>query len=100
MSEGHRILDRPVAGKLAEIGSQEGGHVARRRIDLAGTGPLESSPFHTRSTDGPSPWAVTLHGAAKQIARQRQRGRCHPQWTGKPLVHQRRESRVVETPFK
>src|SRR5439155_14475143 len=100
MSEGHGILDRPVTGKVAEIGSQESGHVARRRIDLAGAWPLESSPFHTGSADGPSPWAVTLHGAAEQIGRQRQRGRCHPQWTGKPLMHQRCKSRVIETAFK
>src|SRR5437763_2747323 len=97
MGESHGIFDRAMAGKVAEIGSQEGGHVTRRRIDLAGPGPLESSPFHTGLADGPSPWAVTLHGAAEQISRQRQRGRCHPQWTGKPLMHQRCESRVIET---
>src|SRR5438445_7770341 len=89
-----------MAGKLAEIGSQEGGHVTRRRIDLAGAWPLESPSLFTRSADWFAHGAITLHGAAKQIARQRQCGRCHPQWTGKPLVHQRCESRVVETAFK
>src|SRR5438132_14421331 len=99
MSKGHGILDGPMAGKLPEIGSQKRGHVARRRIDLAGAWPLEGSTLFTGAPTRPAPWAVTLHGATKQIARQRQRRRAHPERTSYALVHQSREARV-ETTFK
>src|SRR5947208_15678876 len=49
MGKSHGIFDRAMAGNLAEIGSQEGGHVTRRRIDLAGAWPVESPSLFTRS---------------------------------------------------
>src|SRR5882724_10512140 len=85
--------------KLTEISGHKGSHVARRRINLAGARPLESSAFLTRSTTRLARRAVTLHGATKQIARQRQCSRRHPERAGKPLIHQRGETRV-ESPFK
>src|SRR6266496_1554019 len=67
LSESHGILDQAMIGKLAEIRSQEGSHVMRRRIDLAGAWPFESSPFLTRSANRPSHRAVPLHGAATAV---------------------------------
>jgi hypothetical protein len=68
LGEGHGILDWAMIGKLAEIGNQERGHVARRRIDLARAGPFENSLLLTRPADCPAYRAVTLHGAGKQVA--------------------------------
>jgi len=76
------------------LGGQEGRHVARRRIDLAGAGPDEILLLSTGSSDRPALRPVTLHGAVAQVARQRQRGRAHPERTGEPVLHQGRELRV------
>src|SRR5439155_13186681 len=48
LSESHGILHRAMVGKLTHVGGQERGHVARRRIDLAGAGPLEDSGLLAR----------------------------------------------------
>src|SRR5437773_7723136 len=94
MREGHGIFDRSMPRKFAQIGNQEVGHVAGRRIDLPRAWPLERSSFHAWSPDCFSPWAITLHDATKQIARQRQRSRGHPEGTCKSLMHQSREPGV------
>src|SRR5439155_5234881 len=83
-----------MAGKLAHVRSKERGHVARRRIDLTGAWPLEGSPFHARLATRLSLRTVPLHGATKQISRQGQCGRVHPERTGYSLVHQSGERRV------
>src|SRR4029450_3172816 len=62
--------------------------------DLTGAWPLEGSSFHAGLPDRAACRAITLHGAAKQVSRQRQRGRSHPERAGKPLVHQGRKRRV------
>jgi len=90
LSERHGTLHRAAVGKLAHVRGQKRSHVARRRINLAGARPLESARFLTRPADRLAHLAVTLHGAAKQVARQRQCGRGHPERDGYPFVHQGR----------
>src|SRR5215211_3331769 len=81
-------------GKFAHIRGEKCGHIARRRIDLAGASPLERSPFHARLAARLTLRTVPLHGTTKQISRQRKCGRAHPERTGYSLVHQLGERRV------
>src|SRR6266550_7898492 len=94
LSKGHGILHGAMLRKLTHIRGQERGHVARRRIDLAGARPLENSRLLTGRADRLAQRAVTLYGAATQAAWQRQCGRAHPEGTSYPLAHQGCKPRV------
>src|ERR1043165_6597618 len=48
LGQSHAIFQRTMIGKLAHVRGYKDSHIARRRIDLAGSWPFESSSFHAR----------------------------------------------------
>src|SRR4029453_15448618 len=74
-------------------------HVARRRIDLTRSRPLEVSPFHARVANRLTLRAIPLHGATKQIAGQGKGSRGYPEPASYSLAHQSGE-RCVEAPLE